>query len=244
MKALKLIILCASLGLFVACDLDDSLSQRMVGEGYTEDRDLASEEELTNDPELEENLNEDTTDNQPMLWEEKVLSNSNVPTDALRRAMNYFDANRSKFPNKRYMGIVDYTQHSGKRRFYIIDLVNGSVEQLYVAHGTGSDKNHDGYAESFSNVSGSKQSSLGFVRGAESYYGKYGYSMRLDGLESRNSRVRSRAVVIHGANYVQPNQSKMGRSWGCPAVEMSRKDSVVNRLKDGALIYLYHANQP
>src|SRR5690606_38581311 len=126
------------------------------------------------------------------------------PADALRRALNYFDNNSSKFSNKKYMGIVDYTQHSRHKRFYIVDLVDGSVEQLYVAHGSGSDRNHDGYADSFSNTSGSNQSSLGFVRGAETYYSSKFQSnaLRLDGLESRNSRVRSRAIVIHGATYV------------------------------------------
>ncbi|MCO5113133.1 MAG: murein L,D-transpeptidase catalytic domain family protein [Bdellovibrionaceae bacterium] len=257
-KFLKILIVCTSISLLAACDLDDSLSGRMVGEDQTAERDLSSEqpgEEDSNtddnsnsqneeDPDLEDHLNEDTTNNERMRLVDKVLKNSNVSADALNRAVDYFDANKSKFSNKRYMAIVDFTQHSGRKRLYIIDLVDGSVEQLHVSHGSGSDKNHDGYAESFSNVSGSHQSSLGFVKSAETYYGKRGYSLRLDGLESRNSRVRSRAIVIHGASYVDPSLAKMGRSQGCPAVTMSRKDSVINRLKNGALIYLYHASNP
>lgn len=258
-KLLQIIILCASISLLAACDLDDSLSSRMVGGDETVDRDLSSEDQGQDgssdqdthtpdpddeDPDLPDHENVDTTNNERMLLVEKVLKNSNISAKALNRAVDYFDANKSKFTNKRYMAIIDFTQHSGQKRLYIIDLVDGSVEQLHVSHGSGSDKNHDGYADSFSNVSGSHQSSLGFVKTAETYYGKHGYSLRLDGLESRNSRVRSRAIVIHGASYVAPTLSKMGRSQGCPAVTMSRKDSVINRLKNGALIYMYHASNP
>lgn len=252
-RALQLLVLCASMSLLAACDLDDSLSSRMVGGDEVVERDLSSEtettkddasEQLAEDPDLEYYLNEDTTNNEKMLWEEKVLKNSNINATALRRAMNYFDANKSKFSNKKYMAIIDFSQHSGRRRLYVIDLVSGAVEQLHVSHGSGSDRNHDGYADSFSNVSGSHKSSLGFVRTAETYYGKHGYSLRMDGLESRNSKVRSRAIVIHGASYVSPSLSKMGRSQGCPAVEMARKDSVINRLKNGALVYMYHPSNP
>jgi hypothetical protein len=106
-----------------------------------------------------------------------------------------------------------------------------------VAHGSGSDKANDGYAEKFSNVSGSNASSLGFYMTAETYNGKHGLSLRLDGLSSTNSNVRARAVVIHGASYVSDSDIKAGRSWGCPAVSMASKDKVIKMLKGGSIIY-------
>lgn len=244
---IQLVILCASLSLFAACDLDDSLSNRIVGGDTPIDRDLSSEDsdDIEEDPELEDHINEDTTDNAVMLWEEKVLRNSNINPTALRKAITYYDANKTKLNlSKRYMAIFDYSQHSSKKRFYIIDLVDGSVEQLVSSHGVGSDSKNTGYATTFSNVNNSKQSSLGFVRGAERYYSSKFKSdaLRLDGLETRNSRVRSRAIVIHAADYV--TSSNAGRSWGCPAFERNRTRSVVNRLENGALIYLFHPSQP
>ena len=123
---------------------------------------------------------------------------------------------------------------------YIIYLPTGDVESLHAAHGKNSDRNNDGWTDSFSNVNGSKQSSLGFMLTAERYWGNNGLSMRLDGLEARNSRVRQRAIVVHGANYVSPGRSKMGRSWGCPAVAMNRIRSVVNRIEGGSLYYAHY----
>ncbi|MCP5916770.1 murein L,D-transpeptidase catalytic domain family protein, partial [Klebsiella pneumoniae] len=75
-------------------------------------------------------------------------------------------------------------------RFFIVDMNSGSVWPLHVAHGKGSDSNHDGYAEKFSNTSGSNASSLGYYITAETYNGSNGYSLRLDGMSSTNSNAR------------------------------------------------------
>lgn len=171
---------------------------------------------------------------------DKILANSDVSEKALDNAFKYFDSHQSVIRNKNYMSIFDIGQHSGKRRLYMIDLNTGDVKSMHVSHGSGSDSNHDGIATSFSNVSGSNQSSLGFMLTAEEYVGKHGGSMRLDGLESRNSKVRSRAIVVHSASYVDPSLSKMGRSQGCPAVSVGNIKDVVAKLKNGSLYYIYH----
>lgn len=166
-----------------------------------------------------------------------------VPNNLLAKAVLYYDANKSKIQNQNYLAVIDFSKKSTLTRFFIINLKSGEVWALHVSHGKGSDPGHDGIAESFSNVSGSNQSSLGFYKGAETYSGKHGYSLRLDGLSTTNSRARARAIVIHGADYVQESSVIQGRSLGCPAVSMSVRTEVINRLKNGAIIYAGLSNR-
>ena len=88
----------------------------------------------------------------------------------------------------------------------------------------------------FSNTPGSEMSSRGFYLTAETYQGSNGLSLVLDGLSTTNSNARSRAIVIHGAEYVSPG-SLIGRSWGCPALDMRYYIEVINQIKGGVLIY-------
>ena len=171
---------------------------------------------------------------------DKILQNSDVSEVALTNAFEFYDENHRKIKNKDWITIFDIGQHSGNRRMYVINMNTGDVKAIHTAHGKKSDTNHDGVATRFSNSSGSNKSSLGFMLTAETYSGKHGYSMRLDGLESRNSRVRRRAIVVHGANYVNPNWGKMGRSLGCPAVSWGNRDWVINTIKNGSLFYIFH----
>lgn len=171
---------------------------------------------------------------------DKILANSTVPKKALENAFNFYNKNQSIIRNKKYLTIFDISQHSGQRRLYLIDLNTGEVKSMHVAHGNGSDTNNDGVATQFSNTSGSKMSSLGYMLTAETYIGKHGESLRLDGLESRNSRVRSRAIVIHSATYVNADLSKMGRSEGCPAVSLATIKDLIAKVKNGSLYYIYH----
>ena len=142
-----------------------------------------------------------------------------------------------RISNDEYMIVIDYSRPSGEARFFLVDMEDGSAEAYLVSHGRGSDPDHDGVADTFSNVSGSKMTSLGTFVTAETYYGKHGLSLRLDGLESRNSAARERAIVIHGADYVSPKRSKMGRSWGCPALERKVAERLIPEIANGVLIY-------
>ena len=170
---------------------------------------------------------------------QKVLKNG-VPEIPLRKAFAYFDANKKIIKNQKYLSIIDFSQHSGKERFYLIELKTGNVQKLLTSHGRGSDPQHDGYAKRFSNVSGSNMTSLGFMLTAERYTGKHGVSLRLDGLESINSNARPRAIVIHGADYVDPRRPIMGRSLGCPAIEKKWIASLIKKIENGSLIYSYY----
>jgi len=175
---------------------------------------------------------------EPQRFEDLALAQG-VPQEALDEAIDYYDQNSSMIPNKSYLTVVDFTPHSGKKRFFMMNLKTGEVEALYTSHGVGSDRDNDGYAREFSNTPGSNMSSLGFFLTAERYQGKNGLSMRLDGLEESNDLARPRAIVVHGASYVGPHLSRMGRSWGCPAVELRLISRVVKQLERGSLFYGY-----
>jgi len=158
-----------------------------------------------------------------------------VPQALLAKAINYFDANKAKIKNKEYMVVIDYKQKSTKERFYLIDMISGKVERYLVAHGAGSDPDADGIATKFSNTDSTHMTSLGFFITAETYFGGHGYSLMLDGKSSTNSNARARAIVVHGAEYV--DQGHVGRSWGCPALSMRDYEEVIAKIKGGALIY-------
>lgn len=132
------------------------------------------------------------------------------------------------------LAVIDYSLPSSEKRLWIFDLEREQLllEDL-VAHGQKSGDNH---ATRFSNAVGSHQSSIGLFRTAESYSGKHGYSLRMDGLEPGiNDRARERAIVIHPADYVNPSwiatQGRIGRSQGCPAVRPEVARMVVDRLQ-------------
>lgn len=141
------------------------------------------------------------------------------------------------------LAIIDFSLPSSEQRLWIFDLENRELllHEL-VAHGQGSGQN---LASQFSNVSGSHQSSIGLFRTSESYYGRHGYSLRMDGLETGiNDLARDRAIVIHGADYVDPawidRQGRIGRSLGCPAVRQEVAGQVVDTLKDGQFLFSWY----
>lgn len=144
------------------------------------------------------------------------------------------------------LAVIDYAQPSTARRLWIFDLQQPRLLlRDFVAHGRLSGEN---FATRFSNTLGSYQSSLGLFRTAESYSGKHGYSLRMDGLEPGvNDRARERAIVIHAAAYVDPrlaqSQGRIGRSLGCPAVRPEVARMVVDQLKGGQFIFAWYPDQ-
>jgi hypothetical protein len=144
------------------------------------------------------------------------------------------------------LAVIDYSRPSTERRLWIFDLQRKRLLlRDFVAHGRQSGEN---FAQTFSNRLGSNQTSLGLFRTAESYRGKHGYSLRMDGLEpGLNDLARERAIVIHGAAYVSPSlvqsQGRIGRSLGCPAVRPEVARMVVDQLKGGQFLFAWHSNQ-
>ena len=140
------------------------------------------------------------------------------------------------------LAVIDYSLPSTTRRLWVFDVQGGKLlHHELVAHGRGSG---DNYATSFSNQADSHQTSLGLFRTAETYVGGNGYSMRLDGLEPGvNDNARARAIVMHGAWYVDPavvaQQGRLGRSYGCPALRQQVARVVIDELKDRNLLFSY-----
>ena len=143
------------------------------------------------------------------------------------------------------LAVIDYSLPSTTRRLWVFDVQAGKLlHHELVAHGRGSG---DNYATSFSNAADSHQTSLGLFRTAETYIGGNGYSMRLDGLEPGvNDNARARAIVMHGAWYVDPavvaQQGRLGRSYGCPALRQQVARVVIDELKDRNLLFSYADN--
>jgi L,D-transpeptidase catalytic domain len=139
------------------------------------------------------------------------------------------------------MGVVDFSRPSSDPRFFVVDLMNGTVEEHRVAHGRGSDPDHSGFVERFSNDFGSYASSNGTYVTGDYYDGKYGLSMKVRGLDWSNYNAEPRAIVIHNAWYAEddmiPIHGKLGRSEGCFAMSRKSQYEVMRRLAGGRMIY-------
>lgn len=141
------------------------------------------------------------------------------------------------------LAVIDYSLPSTVRRLWVFDLQAGKLLfEEHVAHGQGTGEN---FAREFSNRDGSHQTSLGLFRTADTYNGKNGYSLRMQGLEpGTNDAAMARAIVMHGAPYVNPSaarvQGRLGRSWGCPAVRPEVAEAVIDSLKNGQMIFAYY----
>jgi hypothetical protein len=128
----------------------------------------------------------------------------------------------------------------------VFDLKTGTLlfKEL-VAHGRNTGEN---MATRFSDSMNSHQSSLGLFVTADTYVGSNGYSLRLDGLEPGfNGRARERAIVMHGAPYVNAALSKaqgrIGRSWGCPALREAVARDVIDTIRGGGVIFSYYPDE-
>jgi hypothetical protein len=148
--------------------------------------------------------------------------------------------------NPRTLTVIDYSKPSTAKRLWVVDLeTRGVIFEELVAHGEGSGGNR---ATAFSNLPDSHQTSLGLFVTGESYVGKNGYSLRLDGLDRGfNDRARARAIVMHGAPYVSPDVAKtlgrLGRSWGCPAVSDAVARPLIDLVKGGNLVFAYYPDR-
>jgi len=164
------------------------------------------------------------------------------PQGVLGEALTALERHRAQIAFADRIGIADYTAHSGEYRFHIADVEAGAITKSYlVSHGRGSDPANRGFAERFSNVPGSNASSRGSFLTGQEYVGKHGRSRRLHGLEDENDRAFERAIVIHGASYVDEsmarNSGRVGRSLGCFAFEQSEIGEVLELLGEGRLLY-------
>ncbi len=164
-----------------------------------------------------------------------------LPTDVMHRGVEAFRAHSALVTERRVMAIADFSLASATPRFHLLNMEDGANQALLVAHGKGSDPDHSGWVQNFSNLPGSLATSSGAYLVGESYIGKYGLSRRLVGLEPDNDQAEARAIVIHPAWYVSEaialEQGKLGRSQGCFAFSQNDIAQVLWQLPTGSLIY-------
>lgn len=169
---------------------------------------------------------------------------NNLDANVLQYALKAYSCARKKgLDNKQVLTIIDYSKPSTQQRMWVIDLKHLRVKYAeLVAHG---EKSGDMVAKYFSNSFESHQSSLGlFVTGDTYNMKNNGLALRLVGLEPGvNDNAMKRGIVIHGADYVNPNrvirQGQLGRSFGCPAVPKNMISPTVNTIKEGTLVFAY-----
>ena len=167
--------------------------------------------------------------------------------NCFKKAMEGFFVLKQKgLIQKDILTVIDFSMSSTKKRLWVIDLASNTI--LYntvVSHGMNSGGE---FANNFSNTPSSNQSSLGFYATGETYNGKHGLSLKLDGLENGiNSNARARAVVVHGASYANPailkSQGYLGRSQGCPAIPEALKDEIIKVIKGKSCLFIYHPSR-
>jgi hypothetical protein len=179
-----------------------------------------------------------------LLYQECSLETA-ITFNVFRLAMTGME-NIKELQNKKIITIIDFSKPSTQERFFVIDLANKKIlYKTLVAHGKNSGENT---ADSFSNDSQSLKSCLGFFLTAETYNGKHGYSLSLDGLEPGiNDNARTRSIVIHGADYVSATYAeihgRLGRSWGCPALPVDSSKEIIDHISKGSCIFIY-GNDP
>lgn len=178
--------------------------------------------------------------------EERIISShvSNIDPQALRTGLTaYANAKRMGVDNKPLLTIIDYSKPSTEKRLWVINLdTNQTLFNTWVAHGKNSGMGTE--ATSFSNSPESKKTSIGVYLTADTYYGHDGYSLRLRGLDQGfNSNAYSRAIVMHGAHYVNAGrmgEGVVGHSWGCPAVNPALAKPIIDTIKQNTIIVAYY----
>jgi hypothetical protein len=187
--------------------------------------------------------------NPPLLIDKFKIAHSEntfeLPTlDLLQTALSGYELLKNEHTIKRpeVITIIDFSLPSNRERLWVLDLVEAKV--LYhclVSHGRNSGEI---MAEKFSNIPGSYASSPGFYTTGETYFGKHGFSLKLNGIENGiNDKARERAIVLHGADYVSPEfiekNGRLGRSLGCPAVPEELSSEIIETIKDGTCLFVY-----
>ena len=153
---------------------------------------------------------------------------------------------RGELPDSDLLTVIDYSRPSTEPRLYVLDVTHGTLlHRELVAHGKQSGAN---FTRFFSNDPGSRASSLGLFVTRDTYVGRHGRSLRLDGLEPGvNDHALERAIVVHGASYVGSRfiqkHGRLGRSWGCPALAPEVAQRVIDVIRDGTPVFAYYPDR-
>lgn len=193
-------------------------------------------------------IKEISNDSKAALYDSLQLGSLGLSRTAYRLALEGYKQllSAGKIQNNTVLSIIDFNLPSSKKRLFVIDMKSGELLfNTFVSHGKNSGKV---FATTFSNKPNSHKSSLGFYVTKDTYIGKNGYSLRLDGKEKRiNDNARRRGIVIHGAGYADESfieaQGFLGRSEGCPAIPEAVSRLVIETIKKGSCLFVYSANK-
>jgi hypothetical protein len=182
------------------------------------------------------------------LYDSLELSTKGLSRQAFEYALTGYNnlLNEGKIVKNNILSILDFSLPSGKKRLFVIDLEAGQlVYNTYAAHGRNSGTD---MATQFSNQPNSFKSSLGFYVTGDTYTGKHGESLRLNGEEQGiNDNALARGIVMHSAAYADENivatQGYIGRSQGCPALPQNMSKNIINTIKNGSCLFLYSPNK-
>ncbi len=178
-------------------------------------------------------------------WRDILIDSTGIPEAALDLALRgYLQLlQQRKLTNDTLLTLIDFSKPSTEKRLHLVDMRNGRlIRSMLVAHGRNSGMLT---AEHFSNEISSNMSSLGLYLTGTTYEGKHGYSLRLTGISKGfNDNALQRAVVIHGADYVCGDflirNGRIGRSFGCPAVSYDESVELIDMIKGGSCLFIYH----
>lgn len=183
-----------------------------------------------------------------ILYDSLQLNDLGLNQKAFQYAWQGFSKLRKtgKIKNSDIISIIDFSQSSCKKRLYIINIAEMKVlVNTYVAHGRGSGAE---FANVFSNKPESHKSSLGFYITGQTYKGTHGLSLRINGVERGiNDKALYRKIVVHGSDYVGENFLEKnpftGRSYGCPAIPLDETEEIINTIKEGSCLFIYHPSK-
>lgn len=186
--------------------------------------------------------------NAAMLYDEWHLESVGLSKDAFEKAYKGFHVlqARNLLKNCNLLTVIDYSMSSIQKRLFVLEMNTGKMLfNSLVAHGRNSGQN---LATRFSNAGESHKSSLGFFITLNSYRGGNGYSLKLKGCEyGINNNALNRAIVMHGADYVSERfigrNGYLGRSHGCPAVPLELNKKIIDVIKNGSCVFLYHPSK-
>lgn len=182
------------------------------------------------------------------LYDAWALASAGLSRDAFEKAYKGFKLLQEKnlLKKSNLLTIVDYSLPSVQKRLFVLEITSGKILfHSLVAHGRNSGRE---YATDFSNAGESHKTSLGFFITQGTYRGGNGYSLKLKGCESGiNCNALNRAIVMHGAGYVSERfirqNGYLGRSYGCPSVPVEISRKIIDVIKNGSCMFLYHPSR-
>jgi hypothetical protein len=164
-----------------------------------------------------------------------------IPQDILTSALEFSKGKKKIIKNHNCIILIDYRLPVFIKRLWLYDVNSGrTVLNCHVAHSF-----HSGwiYAEKYSNEPKSYLSCYGAFLTTNSYQGNFGYSMRINGLESTNSNTSKRAIVFHPLVDLHPYGIRVPAkfalySQGCFAVYDDVLRAIISKTKNGALVFV------